>query len=122
MLRCSRTQPESWVSERTSVRSRPRGERKSMSSTEARCRSLAWARRRARARFCFQFQLLVHQQGKAFLEAQLGQVGPLRLGAEGLRHAHQTQGVQLLQRGLIQHKGSFPESKGKVLGATARSK
>jgi len=56
--------------------------------------------------------LLVHQQGEAFLETELGHVGLPGLGAEGFGHAHQAQGLQLLQGGLIQHKRSSAEAAG----------
>src|SRR5712692_8865421 len=52
--------------------------------------------------------LLIDQQSEPFLETQLGDPGLLRLGAKGLGHAVQAQGVQLLEGRLIQHECSSP--------------
>jgi hypothetical protein len=44
---------------------------------------------------------------KALLESELAHIGILQLRTESLGHAVQFHGVQLLNRGLIQHVGSF---------------
>jgi hypothetical protein len=53
---------------------------------------------------------LIDQHCEAFVEAELGDVGLLGLGAEGFSHAQQTQGPEFLQGLLIQHKGSLAEA------------
>jgi hypothetical protein len=63
----------------------------------------------------FPVPLLIDQQREPLLEAQLTDPVPLSgtvLRAEGLGHAGQAQGVQLLQGLLIQHESSSPSSTG----------
>ncbi|MOA56626.1 hypothetical protein D3C78_1806480 [compost metagenome] len=51
-------------------------------------------------------QLAVDQQAEALLEAQAVDVGGLQLLAQGLEHAVQVQGLELVQGRVVQHGGS----------------